>query len=153
MIFFSLTGLRVWSASNCISKLPNLIFFLKAGIVEKPSFNIRNNSGSNITVIADYVCDLGQTVEFFQAFNLTKLLLGLSKIIVWHPAQYLSTYSGKSRHCIPSSPLLLLPQGPLCWEAFLEALPHSQAGLRRASLLCPHSSQNLTSGRPMLCWK
>lgn len=119
MIFFSLTGLRVWSASNCISKLPNLIFSLKAGIVEKPSFNIRNNSGSNITVIADYVCDLGQTVEFFQAFNLTKLLLGLSKFIVWHPAKYLSTYSGQSRHCIPNSLLLLLPQGPLCWEAFL----------------------------------
>lgn len=47
-----------------ISKPPSLIFFLIVEIAEKPSFKISNNSGSDTTVIANYVCDLGQMMEF-----------------------------------------------------------------------------------------
>ena len=62
-MFLTLRELRVQTASG-ISKLPNSIFFLKDAIAEKNSFKIRSNSGSNTSVIADYMCDLGQIIGF-----------------------------------------------------------------------------------------
>lgn len=63
LCFFSLFELRVQIVSD-ISRLLNSILFLKAGITEKNSFKIRNNSGSNTTVIVDYVWDLGKITDF-----------------------------------------------------------------------------------------
>lgn len=62
-MFFSLFELRV-QIGLYISRLLNSVLFLKAGIAEKNSFKIRNNSHSNTTVIVDHVCDLGKIIDF-----------------------------------------------------------------------------------------